>query len=61
MLSSQARVAPLKQIWWMLMGCCQDVRIVWGALWIAAGAGSFTPLGWGGKRGFKLFGLLWLT
>lgn len=59
-LSSQAEVTPQKQIWWLLMCCRQSVRTVWGALWIAAGAGSFTPLGWWGKRGFKLFGLLWL-
>lgn len=61
MLSSQAEVAPQKQIWWLLMCCHQDVRTVWGALRILGGAESFTPLGWGGKRGFKLFGLLWLA
>lgn len=40
----------------LLLCCLQDVRTVWGAVWIAGGAGSFTPLGWGGKRDFKLFG-----
>lgn len=55
MVLSEAEMTPQKQIWWLM--CCHQDSL---GTSVDCG-GSFTPLAWGGKRGFKLFGLLWLT